>query len=353
MIKFRKDINWLRAIAVLSVLFFHSKIELFSGWYVWVDIFFVISGYLITYSILSEILKWNFSLLTFYLKRFLRIFPALFTMVLFCIFFFWLILIPHEFEVFWTSLMSQSIFISNIYFMLTSWYFDLSSSYSPLLHTRSLSVEEQFYLLLPIILYSIFKFFNSRYIYWFLLWWFSLSFSYAYYLINIFPNISYNFFWLFSNTLSLASNLDAWYYLFLSRAWELLLWSILAYLILYEKINFNKINSKNPKIFSIIWYIWILLIFISIFLFNKETIFPWFYAIIPTVWTIFLILSNHYKVNNVWKFLSLWVLNFFWNISYSLYLWHWPIMVIFLYLFWEKQPLYIILLWIIISIFIS
>ena len=148
--KYRPEIDGLRALAVLPVIFFHANFNLFQGGFVGVDIFFVISGYLITRVIFSEILQSSFSITSFYERRARRILPALFTILIFTTFFSWHLLPPIEFKDYGQSLVSVSVFASNFLFWLESGYFGVGTDLKPLIHTWSLGVEEQFYIFFPI-----------------------------------------------------------------------------------------------------------------------------------------------------------------------------------------------------------
>lgn len=146
---YRPEIDGLRALAVLPVLFFHTDVPGFSGGFVGVDIFFVISGYLITSIIYKDIALGKFSVVRFYERRIRRIFPALFTVVFLSILAACVLLAPSDLVAFGKSLMAMTFFVSNIFFKRESGadgYFDSSSDSQVLLHTWTLSVEEQFYL---------------------------------------------------------------------------------------------------------------------------------------------------------------------------------------------------------------
>ncbi len=155
---YRPEIDGLRALAVLPVILFHAGFELFSGGFVGVDIFFVISGYLITTIILSEMDKGVFSLKHFYERRARRILPALFLVMACSVPFAWMWLSPEELKGFWKSLGAVSTFSSNFLFLKESGYFDTEAELKPLLHTWSLAVEEQYYILFPLFIISTWNF---------------------------------------------------------------------------------------------------------------------------------------------------------------------------------------------------
>ena len=156
---YRKDIDGLRAISIIPVVLFHAGISIFSGGYVGVDIFFVISGYLITSIILSDIKKDRFSISSFYFRRFKRIFPGLFPVLFITLISTYILFTPYDFKSFGKSLTGASLFVSNIVFWADGdGYFNTISESNPLLHTWSLSVEEQFYIFFPITFYLLYKY---------------------------------------------------------------------------------------------------------------------------------------------------------------------------------------------------
>lgn len=156
--KYRPVIDGLRALAVIPVILFHAGSSVFSGGFVGVDIFFVISGYLITTIIIDELNLGTFSILNFYERRARRVLPALFFVMLVCIPFAYYWLLPGEMKDFSRSVISVSFFVSNIFFWRDAGYFGAASELKPLLHTWSLAVEEQFYIIYPLFLLGAWKF---------------------------------------------------------------------------------------------------------------------------------------------------------------------------------------------------
>ena len=206
--KYRREIDGLRAVAVLPVIFFHSGFEIFSGGFVGVDVFFVISGYLITTIIINEMDGGTFSLLNFYERRARRILPALFFVVLCCLPVAWYLLMPLEMKDFSQSLVAVATFSSNILFWRESGYFSAPSELKPLLHTWSLAVEEQFYILFPLFLMAAWRF-GKRAIVWALVVVSVISMTLAQWGAYNHPSAAF--------------------YLLPARAWELLIGSLAAF----------------------------------------------------------------------------------------------------------------------------
>ena len=204
---YRPEIDGLRAIALIPVVLFHAGFEWFSGGYVGVDVFFVISGYLITSIILQEKEVGNFSFTYFYERRARRILPALFFIMLLCIPFAWILLLPHELIDFGKSLMATSLFSSNILFWLESDYFAADAELIPLIHTWSLAIEEQFYLFFPLIM-IFFWVIGKRHLFWILSIIAIVSFTLTEWGWRHFP--------------------EANFYLIPSRAWELMIGALIA-----------------------------------------------------------------------------------------------------------------------------
>ena len=296
---YRKEIDGLRALAVLPVIFFHAGFQAFSGGFVGVDVFFVISGYLITSIILTEKSSGRFTLINFYERRARRILPALFVVMLACLPFAWLWLLPSNLNDFSKSLIFVSIFSSNFLFFNQSGYFDTAVELKPLLHTWSLAVEEQYYLLFPIfisILWSKFWVRASGIIFFVAL--ISLIFSHW---------SAYNY-------------PTANFYLLPTRIWELFIGVLIA---LYL-FNHNQNIPTDRKINSTLGIVGLILILYSIFTFDDRTPFPGFYALIPTIGTALIILFANEK-EPIGKWLGNKLFVGLGLISYSAYLWHQPL----------------------------
>ena len=296
--KYRPEIDGLRALAVMPVIFFHAGIQIFSGGYIGVDVFFVISGYLITSIILSELLDKSFSFIGFYERRARRILPALFFMMAICLPFAWFWLLPHELKGFSQSLVAVTTYTSNIYFWITTGYFEIAAELRPLLHTWSLAVEEQYYLLFPILLAIGVKWSRKGFVFiLILLALFSLFL--AQYLSEIRPSFAF--------------------YLLPTRIWELLVGTFLAfYFQSHTRIQKNRLIGEFGSIIGICLLIYAILVF------DKQTPFPGLLALIP-VFGAALIIVYADQDTFVGKILSSKFLVGLGLISYSLYLWHQPI----------------------------
>ena len=320
--KYRPEIDGLRAIAVLPVILFHANFSLFKGGFVGVDIFFVISGYLITRVIFSEIFQSSFSIVNFYERRARRILPALFTVLIFTTFFAWHLLPPTEFKDYGQSLVSVSLFASNFLFWLESGYFGVGTDLKPLIHTWSLGVEEQFYIFFPLLAVLLFTI-NRKLIFpiIFLLFFISLYLAQTYSSQN--------------NEIFVR---EAAFFLLPTRAWELLLGSIL-----FLTYNNNSIVS-NKGLNNFFSLVGLALISYSIFFFSEHTPFPSFFALVPTIGAALLIIFA-VEGTFAYNFLVLKPMIIVGLISYSAYLWHQPILALSRYYFvGELSPLILLLL---------
>jgi len=306
--KYRSDIDGLRAVAVLSVLLFHSGFSAFSGGYVGVDIFFVISGYLITTIIVREIENHDFSISRFYERRFRRILPALVVVVTFSLVTGSLFLTPRGVIDLGQSAIATALFSSNILFYFDSGYFAGAAEMKPLLHTWSLAVEEQYYIFFPLLLVLIAKVNAKQYLRWLVILGI-LSFIACVILTNI--KSSAAFYWT------------------LTRAWELFIGSVLALHVI------PKPNKRFLREFYSM--LGIIMIIHSVFQFTPQTNFPGIAATLPTIGTALIILSGTGGSSLISAALSLRPIVFIGLISYSLYLWHWPI-IVYVKIFSIKEP---------------
>tara|TARA_B100001093_G_scaffold352808_1_gene337301 strand:- start:1370 stop:3418 length:2049 start_codon:yes stop_codon:yes gene_type:complete len=290
---YRPEIDGLRALAVIPVIFFHAGFTSFSGGYVGVDVFFVISGYLITTILINDIENNKYSLLSFYERRARRILPALFFIMLVCIPFAWLWMLPGAMQDFSNSLIAVSFFASNILFWRESGYFSPSAEEKPLLHTWSLAVEEQYYLLFPIFLVMIWRFGKNK----------------AFYTILIILVISF-----LLSEWGWRNKATANFYLSPTRAWELLSGSLIAFLI-------HKRGIKKNNLLSMLGF---LAIIFSIYVYDESTPFPSIYTLLPVSGTVALIYFAD-KHTFMAKILSNKLIVGIGLISYSAYLWHQPL----------------------------
>jgi peptidoglycan/LPS O-acetylase OafA/YrhL len=292
-LKYRSEIDGLRALAVVPVILFHAGFELFKGGFVGVDVFFVISGYLITTIIIDDIEKNRFSIVNFYERRARRILPALFFVMLACIPFAWMWMLPTQMKDFSQSLVAVSTFLSNVLFWHESGYFDAITAEKPLLHTWSLAVEEQYYVLFPIFL---------------LLAW-RLGKSKLFWMIVVFAALS-----LALSELAWRIDATANFYLAPTRAWELLAGSIAAFIVKKHGVRANNTLS----------FLGLGLIIFSIFAYDKTTPFPSVYTLIPVAGVMLLIIFAN-KQTIAAKLLSMKAFVGIGLISYSAYLWHQPL----------------------------
>jgi peptidoglycan/LPS O-acetylase OafA/YrhL len=297
-VTYRADIDGLRALAVVSVILFHTNIPGFSGGFVGVDIFFVISGFLITSIILKEVETDRFSITKFYERRVRRIFPALFPVIAATVVTgaYWLS--PRALKELGSSVVATTLFASNILFWHESGYFDAPSLQKPLLHTWSLAVEEQFYLFYPLLLVFIRKFLKGDYFRWLALL-LTVSFLVSIYAVTSKPQIA--FYWL------------------PPRAWELLVGAMIALDVLPELGNRTLRNLLSLTGTG--------MMLCSIFLYQESTPFPGMSAALPVLGAGLVIYVGRHGDNVMKKFYEFRPVVLIGLLSYSLYLWHWPVIV--------------------------
>ncbi len=291
---FDKSVNGLRAIAVIVVIAFHYGLDLFSGGFIGVDIFFVISGYVITLSVLKKMRLKDFSVLGYFNSRFFRIFPALLVVSFLTILASAFILFPADAERSAFHALSSITFSSNFVFWKEVGYFDVSNEFKPFLHTWSLSVEWQFYLLWPIAVYVL-----------------CLLKRWAVPLVCFAVLCGAAA----SGLLSDYSNFV--FYMMPLRGWEFALGGLIAF-----------IPQDVPlrQKFSMLSLLGLLGVILSSILYNESTVFPGFAALLPCLSAFMLLFFNRKYTEPV---LSLPVLQYLGNISYSLYLYHWPVFILY------------------------
>lgn len=309
---YRPDIDGLRAFAVLAVVFYHFQIPYVSGGYIGVDVFFVISGYLITSIIAKQLKAGTFSFADFYERRARRIFPAFFGMILF--FFFVPFFMPTftYFRDFYVSVIMACTFIANLLFWKSGGYFDAPVTSMPMLHTWSLGIEEQFYIFIPFLLYLLWRFARTR---------------------------TYTIFIIMASSSFLLSAVMIFYkpnsvfYLLPTRAWELFLGSLLA--LTPPPPHEIHITHQNKTTYRLIETLMTFLLIAPIFFYDKNTLFPAFAALPPCLGaTLYIYLGQFEKKTWLHILLSTKSAVFIGLLSYSIYLWHWPIWV-FTNLYWR------------------
>jgi peptidoglycan/LPS O-acetylase OafA/YrhL len=313
-LKYRPEIDGLRAFAVLVVIAFHNFPTIISGGFVGVDIFFVISGYLISSIIFRNLDLNSFNFIIFYQKRIRRIYPALILVMGFSLLTGSFLLFPDELEYLGKHTLGGTLFISNIVLWNESGYFDKITQTKVLMHLWSLGVEEQFYLIWPILLGIIWKM-EKKFLMILLL--FSASLAYCVLRTYTFPATAF-----FSP---------------LARFWELGAGGIIAYLELYKRIPFVKNNT--PFNLPISMLIGLLLVGPAI-LFNENLRFPGFIALLPVLGSTLLLGLTMNEGLYIAKILSVKPLVYLGKISYPLYLWHWPILSLMFIVGGDTLPLF-------------
>lgn len=287
----RSEIDGLRAIAVVPVILFHAGFSLFSGGYVGVDVFFVISGYLISSILLEEMENQRFSLLNFYERRARRLLPALFLVLAVAALAGWILLFGQQRRDFFQSLAAVPLFSSNFLFWRESGYFATEAELKPLLHTWSLAIEEQFYVIFPLLLFALITWLRK----------------YLVLLIAAIALLS-----LALAQLTVSSGPSTAFFLLHTRFWELLIGTLVAIYLRYQD------DQPTHQWLSAIGFG---MIAFAIFAFDSSTPFPSIYALVPTLGTALVIVYAGQKTI-VYRLLSQRVFVGIGLISYSAYLWH-------------------------------
>lgn len=309
--RYRAEIDGLRALAVVPVILFHAGFEYFSGGYVGVDVFFVISGFLITSIIITDLQSGTFSIVDFYERRARRILPALFFVISACLPFAWLWLTPASLQTFAQSLVAVATFSSNVLFWLQSGYFAPAAELKPLLHTWSLAVEEQYYVIFPILLMTLWRL-GRRLVIGLLIALFFVSLGLAHWAVSRDPSGAF--------------------YLLPTRGWELLLGASAALYLTYA----THLQSRSAN--QILSLTGLGMIIYAVAAFDQATAFPGLPALVPTVGTVLLILCA-IPGTVVHAVLTLRPVVGIGLISYSAYLWHQPLLAFARHrLFGEECP---------------
>jgi peptidoglycan/LPS O-acetylase OafA/YrhL len=301
--KYRREIDGLRALAVLPVIFFHAGFRSFAGGYVGVDVFFVISGYLITSLIMSEQLAGTFTLRNFYERRIRRVLPALFLVMLVCLPFAWLWMLPSDVKDFSKSLMAVAGFVSNILFWREGGYFETPGALKPLFHTWSLAVEEQYYLLFPMFLLLIWQIGKK--------W---ITFIFVILAIGSLAAAEW----------SSQHHPQGAFYLLPTRGWELLIGASVALYFLGAKPATLAARETASLTNEIGGALGLLLIAYAVIAYDRNVPFPSFYALVPTVGAALVILFANQR-SLIGKLLNTPILVSIGLVSYSAYLWHQPL----------------------------
>jgi peptidoglycan/LPS O-acetylase OafA/YrhL len=295
--KYRPDIDGLRAVAVLAVVAFHAAPGRLPGGFIGVDVFFVISGFLISSILLNSLEKGSFSLLEFYQRRVRRIFPALFVVLLACAVAGWLFLLPSEYQQLGKHMAAGTAFVSNFALWNESGYFDISAMYKPLLHLWSLGIEEQFYIFWPLMLWYAYK----------KNWSLPLTIgalAIASFILNIYLT---------------GTDKSSAFYLPFPRFWELLVGALLACTVSTRQTLVSPVFSNIQSIAGMLF------LATGFLLIDEEGAFPGWWVLMPVMGSALMISAGPQAFFNRW-ILSNRMMVWVGLISYPLYLWHWPIL---------------------------
>jgi peptidoglycan/LPS O-acetylase OafA/YrhL len=303
---YRPDIDGLRALAVLAVIAFHAFPEWVSGGFIGVDVFFVISGFLITTLIQESLQQQSFSFRTFYASRVRRLFPALVIVLLTCQLLGWFALLSNEYKALGKHIAASAAFIPNIIFWSESGYFDYAADAKPLLHLWSLGIEEQFYLFWPIVIWLGFKCKVSV-----------AKIGTALFLGSLLLNL-----------MMIEQSPSAAFFSPLTRMWELLSGCLLACLVSSKQLAIESFNAKLSSIKLIrhaISMIGLALLLLAACIFDQDMLYPGAWALVPVLGTCFIIFAGDQSWVNT-SMLSNRLLVWIGLTSFPLYLWHWPLL---------------------------
>jgi len=308
---YEPGVDGLRALAVIAVLFFHAGFQAFSGGYIGVDVFFVISGYLITGILLNSCIEGKFSFLRFMARRIARLYPALLLTLVLCLIAGFLLFSPDDY----VALADSSVFalfsVSNFRFWLVSGYFDTSSETNPLLHTWSLGVEQQFYLIWPFVIYLVYRL-NRVLLPWVLLVLGAASLALSQWYLSV--------------------DTSANYYLTPFRVFEFAIGGLMVF-----AVDYRKRHTPGVISYEIIMAVGIALLLYSIFVYDKTTTFPGLHALVPAIGAALCIYASPAKyLGTVFRNRAMVTVGL---ISYSMYLIHWPLIVFYKYFIY--RPLFL------------
>jgi peptidoglycan/LPS O-acetylase OafA/YrhL len=291
-VTYRPDIDALRGLSVLIVVVFHAFPKLMPGGYIGVDLFFVISGFLITSILLNEMSSRRFSFLKFYERRCRRLLPALLTVFIFAVVFGYFVLFPDEYRQLGRHIHKASFFIQNFNLISEAGYFDVESQYKPMLHLWSLSIEEQYYFIWPVLLLIVFR-------------------------VGIKPTVAILLLCLFSfftNIYFSVKHPDTVFFHSATRFWELGMGSFLAIL-----LHNGKLPDFSSRMRIMLLVLAVAVILFATFYLDEDRVYPFYYALLPTLAAMLIIISNV----QVKSYLGLRHVGL---ISYPLYLWHWVLL---------------------------